>query len=405
MMFALIFLMAFQPVSGQMRGVKTVTGVVGRGVVVECHYETEKYRQHEKYWCRGSNHITCTVLARTRQQPRHQGRVSIADNIADGVLSVAMEKLQADDTGQYWCGIYTVGFNPHFPVTVQVDDVAVSKPILRFLSPYRASCSGQTVSISCESVDGSLPIDYSWYQKSVNTTDLRVSDSGNLTLRCGNIGHGHGYYCSARNGPGSQSSDALQVSVLKTGAENCVYVVQIHSEGKGYSCEDGCRHCSREEAKTSEEIHKGKSRVIHCVLCILGLLGVVLVISGIFYKRRRKMSKKQVKPRDTPENRQDFVAQVSRVGEDCVADDMGQRVPDPTEGDAQGSGAGSSGGEDITYETVGAEGRRPAVGSGEEDGITYAVVQLQGRSRSGDREETTDKPPGEEGIVYVNVWL
>eukprot|EP00062_Callorhinchus_milii_P014186 gi/632963298/ref/XP_007897802.1/ PREDICTED: CMRF35-like molecule 5 [Callorhinchus milii] len=185
-------------VSDTLRATQSVTGVVGRAITIDCHYQKQWYRNNKKYWCWGYYRDSCQVVIDTKANNGRRGRFSITDN-RDGVFTVTMENLTTGDAGWYNCGIEIPVFDPMFGVELHVSEemingpiaptagvVApsvsplaqlseaevkhklmvkcnsrtkpVSVPVLRFLSAPTASCSGGYVSISCESISGSLPI-------------------------------------------------------------------------------------------------------------------------------------------------------------------------------------------------------------------------------------------------------
>ncbi|XP_051890650.1 polymeric immunoglobulin receptor-like [Pristis pectinata] len=217
-------------VSGALWAEKYVRGVVGRAITIDCHY-ADWYRSHTKYWCRGWDR-QCSVIVETNGQHGRRGRESITDNPARGIFTVTVEDLHSGDTGWYTCGITTPGLDPMFPVHLVVSDEAVSVPVLGFLSPANASRLGGSVSVSCESVQGSLPIQYTWYEKTP-PVDSKVSNTSELDLHCQTFKHRHHqYYCTASNNRGANSSEMVNVTVFKTTA-NCSYGIEINGTLSG----------------------------------------------------------------------------------------------------------------------------------------------------------------------------
>ncbi|XP_059805786.1 CMRF35-like molecule 5 [Hypanus sabinus] len=117
-MWVPILLIGLLPVSGALWAKRNVTGLVGRAITIDCHYEA-KYLSHAKYWCRGwTDH--CTVLVETNDQHRQRGRVSITDNPEQRIFTVTMENLQSADTGWYGCGVTDRSLEMKFYVYLQV---------------------------------------------------------------------------------------------------------------------------------------------------------------------------------------------------------------------------------------------------------------------------------------------
>ncbi|XP_025061611.1 uncharacterized protein LOC102380646 [Alligator sinensis] len=103
--------------------------VEGQNLTVRCPYSARDYSGNGKAWCRYTDKGKCDVLVSTyasRVSYRYQGqakRTTILDNTQDGTVAITMEKLQADDSGVYWCALYDP---PHLYPLVEVQ-LAVSK--------------------------------------------------------------------------------------------------------------------------------------------------------------------------------------------------------------------------------------------------------------------------------------
>ncbi|XP_032898776.1 CXADR-like membrane protein [Amblyraja radiata] len=208
------------PVSDALWAKTLVRGVVGKNITIACHYEAW-YRSHTKYWCHGWRRW-CSIVVETNGQHGRRGRGSITDNPERGIFTVTVEDLHSGDTGWYSCGITTSGLDPMFNVQLQVSDEPVSVPVLGFLSPANVPDVRGSVTVSCKSERGSLPISYTWYE---NT--LKISNNNNLDLRCRSFKQqSHQYYCKASNDNGTKSSEMVTVAVSNTG-ENCSYVVHF----------------------------------------------------------------------------------------------------------------------------------------------------------------------------------
>ncbi|XP_055511094.1 uncharacterized protein LOC129708990 [Leucoraja erinacea] len=225
-----ILLISSLPVSGAVRGKREVRGVVGRAITIDCHYAAE-YRSYTKYWCRWWT-IQCTVLLDTNGQHGRSGRVSITDNPTREIFTVTVEDLQSGDTGWYSCGVYKFGWDPMFDVHLQVYDEPVSAPVLRYLSPANASRLGGSVSVSCASASGSLPIHYTWCEKNEHRWSTILSGN-QLDLSCEILAGQHRqYYCTASNNLGTKPSEILNVKVFK-GEGMCSYVTEMNNAVSG----------------------------------------------------------------------------------------------------------------------------------------------------------------------------
>ncbi|XP_078276460.1 CMRF35-like molecule 5 [Rhinoraja longicauda] len=176
-----ILLIISMPVSHALWAGKDVKGVAGRTITIDCAYGAE-HRSNTKYWFHGWTN-QCHVLVEANGQHGRKGRVSITDNPKRGIFTVTMEDLRSGDTGWYRCGITTPGFDTSINVHLQVSDEPVSAPVLRYLSPTNGSRLGGSVTVSCKSARGSLPIRYTWHEKN-KYGGPTISNSNQLDLSC-----------------------------------------------------------------------------------------------------------------------------------------------------------------------------------------------------------------------------
>ncbi|XP_072886827.1 polymeric immunoglobulin receptor-like isoform X2 [Hemitrygon akajei] len=223
-MWILVLFICSLPVSGALWAEKYVRGVVGRAITIDCYYDA-KYHSHTKYWCHGWTR-QCSVLVEAKGQHGRSGRMSITDE-QKRKFTVTMEDLHSGDTGWYSCGIATSTANLLSNVHLQVSDEPVSVPVLRYLSPANVSRLGGSVSVSCESFQGSLPIQYRWHEQT-SSGYYKISDTNELALHCQSFNHQHHqYYCRASNRLGPKSSGMVNVTVFNNG-EICSYVTEIN---------------------------------------------------------------------------------------------------------------------------------------------------------------------------------
>ncbi|XP_072566676.1 polymeric immunoglobulin receptor-like [Paramormyrops kingsleyae] len=83
--------------------VNTVSVQRGGSVTIPCFYDNI-YKQHEKYWCNGSDWSSCTPIVHT-DSPNVTGEVSIRDYPDQQVFNVTMNKQTTVNSGYYWCGV------------------------------------------------------------------------------------------------------------------------------------------------------------------------------------------------------------------------------------------------------------------------------------------------------------
>ncbi|XP_055510905.1 uncharacterized protein LOC129708882 [Leucoraja erinacea] len=381
-----ILIVCSLPVSGAVWGKKHVDGVVGRAITIDCHYEAA-YRSHTKYWCQGWTH-QCRVLLETNGQQGRSGRASITDNPTRGIFTVTVEDLRSGETGWYSCGITASGYDPLFNVYLQVSAEPVSVPVLGLLSPASVSCVGGSVTVSCKSERGSLPIRYTWYE-----TTLKISNNNNLDLRCQYFKQqSHKYYCKASNNRGTESSEMVTVAVSNTG-ENCSYVVHFGNNAPVYSCatsttekmtsaSSAFSNVASDRQKENSEVHSAKGLILIIVLSGTGVLLIVVFAFLLLYLRNRhRESKCNTQRRDRANGTQGIPTRRERAARVNLQHSRDDEAADQL--------------------------------ANNDSGIMYAAVQFQRRSRMGQSVTNKDdvisqgkhSVTSEDNVTYANVNL
>ncbi|XP_069732189.1 polymeric immunoglobulin receptor-like isoform X4 [Phaenicophaeus curvirostris] len=93
---------------------------------VRCPYSKQEYGRRPKAWCRRGGQTPCTPVARTDfPSTRHnikdlKARSTIQDDTQNSTITITMEKLQAQDTGMYWCALY------EYPAPTWIMEVSLS---------------------------------------------------------------------------------------------------------------------------------------------------------------------------------------------------------------------------------------------------------------------------------------
>ncbi|XP_064328246.1 uncharacterized protein LOC135316928 isoform X1 [Phalacrocorax carbo] len=114
---------------------------------VQCPYSTHGYGTDTKTWCRTQGRTECNVVARTgypsarRNSKDLEGRTLIWDDTRQRTVTITMQKLQAHDTGLYWCALSRGG--PLTPI------MGVKLSVSKRLQQYTAKESGN-VSVQCQ---------------------------------------------------------------------------------------------------------------------------------------------------------------------------------------------------------------------------------------------------------------
>ncbi|RXN25277.1 polymeric immunoglobulin receptor-like protein [Labeo rohita] len=73
--------------------------------IIPCLYK--KHEENRKYWCKGSQWITCKILAYANET----GKYSLTDYPNQSIFTVRWENLQTSDSGYYWCAVEICGYN------------------------------------------------------------------------------------------------------------------------------------------------------------------------------------------------------------------------------------------------------------------------------------------------------
>ncbi|NWH65282.1 CLM8 protein, partial [Geococcyx californianus] len=79
---------------------------------LQCPYSEPKYSMQTKAWCRKTGRTECNPVVRTdfvstwRNSKDLEARSSIQDDTQNRTITITTEKLQAQDTGIYWCALY-----------------------------------------------------------------------------------------------------------------------------------------------------------------------------------------------------------------------------------------------------------------------------------------------------------
>ncbi|KAK1802649.1 hypothetical protein P4O66_004289 [Electrophorus voltai] len=88
------------------------TATEGNVAVIQCPY-AKGYEAYLKYFCKGTYKDCVSVVKTDGKEPwAFQGRFSLHDNTEKKMFVVTITALRIEDTGQYCCGIESVGLDP-----------------------------------------------------------------------------------------------------------------------------------------------------------------------------------------------------------------------------------------------------------------------------------------------------
>ncbi|XP_062046142.1 Fc receptor-like protein 5 [Lepus europaeus] len=119
-----------------------------------------------------------------------------------------------EHSGNYYCTANNgFGIKNSKPVSLSIT-VPVSRPILTLKAPRTTAVVGDVVELHCEAIRGSPPILYRFYHENVILGSISAPTGGgasfNLSLTAEHSGN---YSCEADNGPRTQHSDTVSLSV------------------------------------------------------------------------------------------------------------------------------------------------------------------------------------------------
>uniref|UniRef100_A0A8C9FLS6 Ig-like domain-containing protein n=1 Tax=Pavo cristatus TaxID=9049 RepID=A0A8C9FLS6_PAVCR len=93
---------------------------------VQCPYRALGYSEGRKAWCRQQGQAECSLIVSTAY-PYTWGSTgarnkssSIQDDAQTGIATITMNKLQAQDSGVYWCALYNPYQRPAFTRIMEV---------------------------------------------------------------------------------------------------------------------------------------------------------------------------------------------------------------------------------------------------------------------------------------------
>ncbi|XP_074833354.1 trem-like transcript 1 protein [Carettochelys insculpta] len=139
-----------------------LTAVQGRSFKIKCYYDSHKYLQDVKFWCKQQAY-SCHIIVQTKPargrnylNTAQRERVNLTDS-GTGWFSVSMTELRVEDSGTYLCGIsYPVSNIPLRKMKVMVS----------YEAPINLSAKeGDSISLKCsyfETDDHRIPDKFIW---------------------------------------------------------------------------------------------------------------------------------------------------------------------------------------------------------------------------------------------------
>ncbi|XP_042639478.1 allergin-1 [Orycteropus afer afer] len=136
---------------------------------------------------------------------------------------------EASDLGPYKCKVQVINcskYSHEFTFTL-VDPVAV--PVLN-VSVIQTEAGQYTLTLHCISPNGSLPIDYTFFEKNIAISpviskDVREPAEFNFTKK--RAGEGDEYRCEAKNRLPNNTRHSQPVSMPSTGGDGCPLCLQL----------------------------------------------------------------------------------------------------------------------------------------------------------------------------------
>ncbi|XP_032059162.1 uncharacterized protein LOC116498838 [Aythya fuligula] len=155
---------------------------------VQCLYHDLGYRSVRKAWCRAVGQTDrCELVVRTDTtytwgiSKGKEGRAWIQDDPWKRTVTITMEKLQAQDSGMYWCALYTPNATINFTRIMEVR-LSVAKRLQAQTPGELSQREGSNLSVLCHYP---AEVDYwkmkSWCRSTVQKCDLQVAIIGTST--------------------------------------------------------------------------------------------------------------------------------------------------------------------------------------------------------------------------------
>ncbi|NWX41824.1 TRML2 protein, partial [Steatornis caripensis] len=117
---------------------------------VQCKYSTFVHRQDIKAWCQ-RDQTACKSLVRTGYPSTRlnskalEDRALIQDDTEKRIVTITMQKLQAQDAGVYWCALYTQSHLIRMmEVRLSVSKISTGTTLLDVTSTSQSTPSGNT---------------------------------------------------------------------------------------------------------------------------------------------------------------------------------------------------------------------------------------------------------------------
>ncbi|XP_072513072.1 polymeric immunoglobulin receptor-like [Salminus brasiliensis] len=232
-----------------LRTASTVIGTEGDVVEVRCPYASN-YQQHSKYFCKEKEDECLTEQTGLHSQTQLQKKVkrfSLSDNTTAGVFTVTISGLTSEDSGKYWCAVWTGVLTNYLSMELKVvmkeelhvlgrealnisincssrTDSETNKGKFFCMGQELSSCVHEGVKVSSETNRSgrfSLSEDASAGAFRVTITDLREEDSG--MYWCGEENSGFAIYTRVH----LQVMKAPGSSVVITTVSVCVVLVLL----------------------------------------------------------------------------------------------------------------------------------------------------------------------------------
>ncbi|XP_052390223.1 polymeric immunoglobulin receptor isoform X1 [Carassius gibelio] len=122
----------------QSMNIAVISGAPG---IIPCLYD-DTHKENRKYWCQGSQWISCSILA----YANNTGKYSLTDYPAQSIFTVQWENLNPSDSGYYWCAVEIGGEidnGYYLYLTVQ------SNPDVFVVSSNVSGHEGGDISVQC----------------------------------------------------------------------------------------------------------------------------------------------------------------------------------------------------------------------------------------------------------------
>ncbi|XP_060797898.1 polymeric immunoglobulin receptor [Neoarius graeffei] len=226
----LLFVLILQTISGCacLWTVEKVTAKPGGSITIPCHYNW-RFREQEKYWCRGRFWYTCVRVT------EWAGRVSVMDTPEELVITLTFFELQVRDAGRYWCAVDIGGLSKS-DIRTSLELQVTDDPDLWVSSALSCAPEGGIVHVQCLYSDRLKKMEKKWCRggdlhSCQSQQSAQISQHARLQLR----DEGQGLFTVALSGLQKDDASWYWCSAAGVQAPVHICITTTHNSTHNYT--------------------------------------------------------------------------------------------------------------------------------------------------------------------------